>query len=559
MGSITSIPEGHQTSAILSSLPIRGPDGIRKAFSSWGAKLQKWYGTNRPAHDVTLEYLQYSTDNGGFYHYNTEPNQTYQETIIEVKEHASKAGIPFKNWLMDSWWYYKSSHGKGVINWTAMPEVFPQGIRYVRDHTGWDIVAHNRYWSSETDYAKQNGGNYDFVVEKHMALPLEERFWDDLMEEGKLWGLVVYEQDWMDVQTQGTNFLLENIEAGRTWLVQMGNAAKKRGIHIQYCMEWPRHLLQSLEIDAVTQARGSWDYQPNLDQWFPLGVTSMFTFALGIAPLKDNFWSSDQHEPGNPKYDPDREEASRLHAIVATYSTGSVSPSDQFRFLNKELLLRSCAEDGRILRPDKPAVRTDASIFAAAGIPVPPDRYDVGQKDQVWSTLSVLSGYSYTYLLAANSPSSFVLTEKSLYPSPSLLHNRRGDAGGSQHTDEHILWELDAPFAPTGLPYTVPISNRTNVHVYCIAPVFPNGWSFLGEAETKWTAVSGDRFSELVVDSDGFSVSVAGAPSEVVQLVVRSPEGDFRFVGCTLSSRGVAKFRSDRMECSETTRAERSS
>jgi hypothetical protein len=28
------------------------------------------------------------------------------------------------------------------------------------------------------------------------ALPLEERFWDDLFSEAREWGLYTYEQDW---------------------------------------------------------------------------------------------------------------------------------------------------------------------------------------------------------------------------------------------------------------------------------------------------------------------------------------------------------------------------
>ena len=40
-------------------------------------------------------------------------------------------------------------------NWTAMPSVFPNGIQMVVAKTGWPIVAHNRYWSKDTDYAMQ--------------------------------------------------------------------------------------------------------------------------------------------------------------------------------------------------------------------------------------------------------------------------------------------------------------------------------------------------------------------------------------------------------------------
>ncbi len=65
-------------------------------------------------------------------------------------------------------------------------------------YTGWPVVGHNRYWASNTDYAKQNGGQYDFIVEadKGKALPNDAEFWRVLMASAKEWGLLVYEQDW---------------------------------------------------------------------------------------------------------------------------------------------------------------------------------------------------------------------------------------------------------------------------------------------------------------------------------------------------------------------------
>ena len=73
--------------------------------------------------------------------------------------------------------------------------------------------------------------------------------------------------------------------------MQMGNAATKYGIRIQYCMPYVRHLLQSVEIPSVTQIRVSDDNVPGasgLFQWI-IGETSMLTFNLGLAPFKDGF------------------------------------------------------------------------------------------------------------------------------------------------------------------------------------------------------------------------------------------------------------------------------
>ena len=76
---------------------------------------------------------------------------------------------------LDSWWYFKGEHD-GVKNWTAMPSIFPHGIEEVATKTGWPIVAHNRYWSGDTDYAKQvcvwGGGGGAIHIHTSLILPL---------------------------------------------------------------------------------------------------------------------------------------------------------------------------------------------------------------------------------------------------------------------------------------------------------------------------------------------------------------------------------------------------
>lgn len=81
------------------------------------------------------------TDNGAYYYYNTAryPNGTrknYEETLLDVHAYAKGAGIPYKYALLDSWWYQKGEGG-GVKNWTAQPNIFPDGAKYLADKTGW--------------------------------------------------------------------------------------------------------------------------------------------------------------------------------------------------------------------------------------------------------------------------------------------------------------------------------------------------------------------------------------------------------------------------------------
>ena len=41
------------------------------------------------------------------------------------------------------------------------------------------------------------------------------------------------------------------------------------------------------------------DYGPGGTEHFKIGISSMFAHALGVAPFKDNFWTTSV-QPGNP-------------------------------------------------------------------------------------------------------------------------------------------------------------------------------------------------------------------------------------------------------------------
>ena len=93
-----------------------------------------------------MNFCRYWTDNGACYYYYTGKNfSNYEDLLVGVKEDADNSNIPFRYVQLDSWWYYKGD-GDGVKNWTAMTDVFPNGIQSMVTKTGWPVVAHNRYW-----------------------------------------------------------------------------------------------------------------------------------------------------------------------------------------------------------------------------------------------------------------------------------------------------------------------------------------------------------------------------------------------------------------------------
>lgn len=102
-------------------------------------------------------------------------------------------------------------------------------------------------------------------------------------------------KDWLNDEFAEMKCTLENVTVGRKWLLDMGDAAMRNNLTIQYCMPMARHLLQSVEIPHMNQARASGDYHPGNDQW-NIGVSSILYHALDIRPFKDNFRTTSANE-----------------------------------------------------------------------------------------------------------------------------------------------------------------------------------------------------------------------------------------------------------------------
>lgn len=271
-----------------------------KAFRGWGEFLQKQYGEKEwnTWEDSTLIFLGYWTDNGGYYYFHTEPNETYEQTMTDfIKQEVTMAGLPIGYVQYDSWWYYTGT-GNGIKTWDTRPDVFPDGLEYMFKTTNMPVALHSKYWSIDNTYAKQNGGKYDFIIDGIGALPLQAEFWEDLFNNASKWGMFMYEQDWLNGELDRVDKLKTDLFLGEQWLTQMHAAAAKQYNSIQYCMANPRHVMQALTLPWVTQARVSEDYHPGGDQW-RIGVTSLFVGALGMRPSKDTFWTV-RTQPGDP-------------------------------------------------------------------------------------------------------------------------------------------------------------------------------------------------------------------------------------------------------------------
>ncbi|XP_071835064.1 uncharacterized protein [Apostichopus japonicus] len=498
MGNVTEIPKDFIQQTIL--YYGQGP-GIKTSMFEWGQTLLKQYNTKRyKERDVTLNYIGYWTDGGAFYYYNTEPNKTYEQTMIDVKAEADRLFVPYKYYQLDSWWYFKGIGG-GVKNWTAMPSVFPDGSGYLFKKLGYPLAAHNRYWSSDTDYASKNGGKWNFIVEKDKAIPQDAEFWDFLLRSSKEeWGLTLYEQDWLNDEFEDMKCTLENVTVARKWLLDMGNAALRNNLTIQYCMPMVRHLLQSVEIPRMNQARASGDYHPGNDQW-NIGISSILYHALDIRPFKDNFRTTSANEH-HPKYV--SEPVPFLQTVISIYSTAPVAPSDSIGFTNVTLLNRTMASDGLLLQPSRPMMAVDGYILNFAF----PEE-NIGIVGLVWSTYSNISGTIYGSILAIDTYS-----PQDVFPLDVDLPNHESLAYLDGHPENTVWFTEDKPI-------TLSPSSSSNFQLWQTAPTFSfNGqqtWAILGEVK-KLVPFSPKRFQKLEVAEVAVTLQLHAGPREKIDI-----------------------------------------
>lgn len=535
MGNITKIPKDYETSFVM----FVSSDGVHGGMDQWGELMRKYYNKHNSTvsreKDITLQYLGYTTDNGAYYYYNTEPNKNYEDTLIDLKAYADNNEIPYKYILLDSWWYYKSEN-LGVTDWSAMPDIFPNGLEYFYNKTNWLVQAHNRYWSNENIYSTTNDGDYYFINdrEKGGAAPVEKQFWDYLLAEpSSKWGLVVYEQDWLFNEFyEYVGQMLESVHLGREWLLTMGAGAKTNNVNIQYCMPYIRHLLQSLEVEQVTQARASDDYvippYVGVDNW-RIGGQSMLIDALGLAPSKDGFWSS-AVQPNNP-YGEDRYEPySRLQSAVTTLSAGPVAIADGIGYSDRDLIMMSCMADGRLLQPSLPATLIDAAFVERSM------HKGSGPDGEVWFAPSRISQHTFGSLFVAD-----LQKDWNIRPVNLQYDLRRNEpkqmyfVHESNFTEPPAVWSNNKPLMLSACP------SYSDFSVWTVSPVLSNGWSIAGE-RNKWVKMSPHRFIDIAIELDGIEVSIVGVVQESITVDFITPEAKVISVSCV--------FQTDKMKVS---------
>ena len=300
----------------------------------------------------------------------------------------------------------------------------------------------------------------------------------------------------------------------------------------------------------------------------------LLTHSSLISPAlpKDNYWSTaDQLGQSHYKSHP-REPYSRLQAAVATISKGPVAPSDKIGHSDVALIMRSCASDGTLLQPGRPATKLDSFLLAEAlshSTPPHPQAHQLhaGEAPQlhptgeVWAADTTVSGRTFSLVFAANLSAAYSLSARELgyaaatqlvatevnasvggatsfvrfghlMASGNSVGNSSRDADVSASSVSSSPASARAAFHPTPASGDVPLQLRANgvfdFSLWNVAPVERNGWALLGEVAGKWVGVSQARVTSVSSGSRTSltAASAAAATSTWLEATVKGSGGE---------------------------------
>ncbi len=484
-------PVTHQSLLILGR-------GVGQTFETWGRVLTDLYEKKRPScdGDPTLKYYGYWTDNGADYYYRYDKTLGYGGTLLKLVERYREERIALGYFQLDSWWYQKSTNepdgkpGKdkkaqdlpagwwnrygGTMDYTADPDLFPQGLSPFQKELGLPLVVHGRWVDRDSPYQKQ----YKFSG----VAPIDPAYWEDRMAYLAANGVVCYEQDWLD-RIYVNSELGRVIGAGDAFTDGMAAASAKHGLVMQYCMGLPRHFLQGAKYSNLTTIRTSGDrFEPG--KWRPFLYTSQLASALGIWPWCDVFKSG---ETGN--------------MIVAVLSAGAVGTGDAMGQEVPENIHTAARADGVLVKPDRPMVPTDETYLREAH----------GDHGALAAWTCTDHGDHRTLYAFAFVPGKMAAGETDF---PWEITPASFGIGSSAYA--YDVTRKQGVLVPAGQSYHGLLESGQYGFVI-IAPVGPSGIAFLGD-EDKIASTGKQRIADIRESVGNMEVTVLSAPAEVVKL-----------------------------------------
>ena len=478
-----------------------------------------------------------------------------------VAAEAAAAGLPHRFHFVTSHWYAERVYG-GVSEWTddawgTLKDRLPTpggdggGMALLRrDLASNGVLAmssHLGMWVPSTPYARNSSAFGEWFVGNSSAIPLSREFFAYILgRAAREWGLAVLEQDHMAESYEGASALtLGTIDGFERWLAAEGAGADDADVAIEYCMDQPNIIVNSATVARATHARASGDYVPPQASWqWDLGVTSALLWSVGLFPSKDVYYTNSSESytastdiASDCLFSGFREPFPLTHHAAAVLSAGLVQPSDGLGAADFGLIRTAARSDGILLKPDRPLMRVEAT-YDARMFGLTPGEGAPPRAGSVSSTFTLVGGFAWHYLFAANLTSPYNCTPSDLFPAvpwPDSLARQGAEPAGAEGDlvvvsgflapdSASPLWRWDvnssSPFSDAA-PLALAASADYGVQLALVAPVLAGGAVLFGEVG-KLVAVSAQRVTSLVSSAvaggdSSFSITFVGdASGEVV-------------------------------------------
>ncbi len=483
---VTQLPAGFTHSSILVM-----EKGIRNTWDAWGAALRARYRRAIPANDadVILKYFGFWTDVGGDYYYSYDTTKGYEGTLLAIKTHYEKEGIPLGYIQLDSWWYEKSrnnvynkfgsdvknplmarglwNRSGGLWQYKADPVIFPEGLGAFQKKLGLPLITHNRWIDSASPYHEK------YSISGISAT--DPGYWKEIMGYLKQNGVAGYEQDWMNYAYTLNPEMISDIKVGNAFTDGMAAAAKEQGIDLQYCMALPRYFMQGVKYNNLTTIRVSGDrFKP--ERWVYFLFTSQLAYEMGIRPWSDVFKSG---EMGN--------------LIVSVLSSGPVGTGDSLGLENKANIRKAARRDGVLVKPDIPLLPMDDTYldkYKGASVPV--------------------VAYTYTLHQSIRTAYVFAFAEDSVHQKQFSFQPAETGVRGKVVVYEPLQNKAVVMDAADRFRGTLPEEKYT---YYLVAPVTRSGIAFLGDAG-KIAATGKKRIASVTATGSQMKIRVCYVKGE---------------------------------------------
>jgi hypothetical protein len=359
---LKNVPAGYTQQTILAV-----GRGINRTWDVWGHALTTLYDKKRPSNDADagLKYLSYWTDNGAAYYYNYDLDKGYANTILAIKAHLDKIGVPIHSMQLDSWWYpktFNSVQGNasnkprakdprlpagtwnrygGMLTYTPSPDLFPNGLKTFDQKLELPLITHSRWIDPTSPYVKE--------YKISGIAPVDAKWWNKIIGDIASWGVMTYEQDWNNYIYNLSPELSDTTWAGDAYMDGMAKACAAHGLTMQYCMILPRNLMQGgakyANLTTVRLCSDRWER----GKWRDFIFGSQMASALGVWPWTDVFRSKET-----------------ANMLLCDLSAGMVGLADKIGDENVANIFHVARKDGVIVKPDEPLVPTDQTYIAQA-------------------------------------------------------------------------------------------------------------------------------------------------------------------------------------------------